>query len=279
MITEINNKFVRIAEARNIILQKVKKKKIFQFKITKKHENFGRRTLRKIGLNSSKDWFVTLHIRQYGWRGETIKNTNEKHRTPNPGNYIPAINEITSKGGNVILVGNNNYNFPKIKNFFNYANSSIKSEIMDIYLAANSKFCIGNSSGFFTIAQYFGTPVLLTDGPSHTDYFTLHERDIYLPRIIFKKNIDQKKVKINLRMFDYPLNSLYSDNHFERLNLDFRENTPEEIRQAVLEMLNRSVNSSSLQNKFKRDLNKILKKNNLIAFADLPDYFLKKHYL
>ena len=52
-------------------------------------------------------------------------------------------------------------------------------------------------------------------------------------------------------MFEYPLNSLYSDTHFIRRNLNFIENTSEEIRQATVEMLQRG-NNTKLQNKFKK---------------------------
>ena len=78
-------------------------------------------------------------------------------------------------------------------------------------------------------------------------------------------------------MFEYPLNSLYSDTHFIRRNLNFIENTSEEIRQATVEMLQRG-NNTKLQNKFKKKLNKVLKKNKQVAFANLPNHFLQHHF-
>ncbi len=276
-IIEMGNSFIRINEARNFVNQKIKKKQ-FKFKISKEHKIFGTKMLKNNGITvNDNEWFVTLHIRQYGWRGENKQNTNEKHRTPNPGNYIPAINEITERGGKVFLVGNNSFNFPKIKNFINYANSPIKSDKMDVYLAANSRFCIANLSGFWPIAKFFGTPVLLTDSPSHTNYLELDAKDMYLPRLIYQKKDYKKKNKLNLKMFEYPLNSLYSDTHFIRRNLNFIENTSEEIRQATVEMLQRG-NNTKLQNKFKKKLNKVLKKNKQVAFANLPNHFLQHHF-
>ena len=73
--------------------------------------------------------FVTLHIRQFGWRGETKQNTNENFRTPSVSNYIDTIKYLTQKKIKVILVGNNNYKFEKIKNFINYSNSKFKNNI------------------------------------------------------------------------------------------------------------------------------------------------------
>lgn len=273
VILELENKSVRIDEARNFINQKLNRKKPL-FKISKKHETIGNSFFKQIGFRST-DWFVTLHLRQFGWRGEKINNSKEFHRTPKPENYISAIKEISSLGGKVFLVGNNNFNFPRIKNFYNYSDSPFASYALDVYLAAKAKFCIANSSGFYPIAKYFGTPVLLTDGPSHTDYLNLTEEDMYLPRIIFNKKSNRKKLE--LKIFEYPLNSLYSDTHFKKLNLGYKENTPNDILQATVEMI-KKPKKSYLQKKFKKELLKVFKKYNYVPYANLPNAFLKKNY-
>lgn len=272
-LLEFEDNAVRIDEARNFINQRIKAKK-FKFRLTSKHEKIGNKNLRKIGIKNNKK-FVTLHIRQYGWRNETRKKSNEKHRTPNPENYLPAIKEIIRKGYKVILVGNNNYHFPKIKNFYNYADSTIKSDIMDVYLAAKAKFCVANSSGFYPISKIFGTPVLLVDAPSHTDYLHLDEQDMYLPRLFCKEGNNKKE--LNLKNFKYPLNSLYSDLHFKKLKMRFIENSPDELKDAVKEMFNKK-RESLLQKKFKRDLSNFFQKEKYLPYAKLPHTFLEKYY-
>jgi len=228
-----------------------------------------------------KDKFVTLHIRQLGWRGENLRNSSSLHRTPNSANYIEAIKFLTNKGIKVILVGNNKFSFPKIKNFINYSNSKFRSDFMDVYLAAKSIFCIANTSGYFCVAKYFGTPVLLADGPEHSDYLTLTTRDMYLPRL-FKKR-DGKVIPLR-DCFKYPLNSIYHTKKFEELSIDVIENNSRDIKEAVREMLYKPRRKplTKLQKKFVINFNKnstIYGSNfKLKAFANIPDFFLKQNY-
>ena len=161
--------------------------------------------------------FITLHIRQLGWRGENISNSTEIFRTPNVENYIQAIEYLTKLNFKVILVGNNNYKFKKIKNFINYANSKFKSDSMDIFLAAKSEFLIGNASGFYNAAMCFGTPVLFTDVSCYSNFFFLSKNDLFLPRLL--KRINSKKIIPIINCFDYPLNSIHHDNHLKNCQL------------------------------------------------------------
>ena len=97
---------------------------------------------------------------------------------------------ITKQGGWVIRVGDKSMsNLPKMKNVIDYANENIKSELMDIFLAAKSKFCVGTDSGYFRIPRFFGVPVLLTNTINHLIYYSLKSKDLYLPKLV-KRNSD-----------------------------------------------------------------------------------------
>ncbi|MBA1339401.1 MAG: hypothetical protein FD544_000252 [Pelagibacterales bacterium] len=268
-------------EALNHVEQKRFDKKPW-LKLKREHELEGSRELKKLKIKKNQ-WFVTMHIRQMGYKKEDNRNTSQLHRSPNPKNYIDAIKLITDRGGIVFLMGTNKYNFPKMKNFIIYSESKIKSELMDIFLAAKSKFSICNSSGFWTISKSFGTPVLLTDSACHTDYLNLSTNEMYLPRL-FKSKKNDKYVNL-VKSFSYPLNSLHHDTSFEKIGLEFIENTSQEISDAVQEMIHKHIlkkgpkKISKLQQKFKLKFNK--ENNNkhvcLKAFANLPESFLRKN--
>ena len=83
-------------------------------KLKKDHLKNGISILRKMGVKNNEK-FITLHIRQLGWRGENISNSTEIFRTPNVENYIQAIEYLTKLNFKVILVGNNNYKFKKLR--------------------------------------------------------------------------------------------------------------------------------------------------------------------
>ena len=195
-IIEFDKFALRLFEAKNLVEQRRKNNKGF-LKLKKDHLKNGISILRKMGVKNNEK-FITLHIRQLGWRGENISNSTEIFRTPNVENYIQAIEYLTKLNFKVILVGNNNYKFKKIKNFINYANSKFKSDSMDIFLAAKSEFLIGNASGFYNAAMCFGTPVLFTDVSCYSNFFFLSKNDLFLPRLL--KELTQKNYS-NYKLF------------------------------------------------------------------------------
>lgn len=283
MFLDLNHQTLRSEEAANYVeMNKKNSKPLFQLK--DHHKEFGLQKLNKIKIPKDA-WYVTLHLRETGYRGENLKNTKENHRNVNPMNYISAIKSIISAGGYVFRMGHpGSDKLPKIEGLFDYANSDIKSEVMDVFLAATCKFCIGSTSGYFRIPRYFGVPVLLADGPSHVDYLSLRSEDMYLPRL-FRNVKDNRTYKIS-EAFSYPLNSLFSDDHFKKFNLEVIENTAEDLKEATLEMIDKIVNKNrnfkneDIQNKFKQTVENVLftqTKRKITAFADSSLNFLKKN--
>tara|TARA_B100000035_G_scaffold315304_1_gene335065 strand:- start:1774 stop:3078 length:1305 start_codon:yes stop_codon:yes gene_type:complete len=281
-IIEFDKFALRLFEAKNLVEQRRKNNKGF-LKLKKDHLKNGISILRKMGVKNNEK-FITLHIRQLGWRGENISNSTEIFRTPNVENYIQAIEYLTKLNFKVILVGNNNYKFKKIKNFINYANSKFKSDSMDIFLAAKSEFLIGNASGFYNAAMCFGTPVLFTDVSCYSNFFFLSKNDLFLPRLL--KRINSKKIIPIINCFDYPLNSIHHDNHLKKLSITVEENSPSDITEAVKEMLKnilKKKKDSLVQKKFKKTFNNHFDKDKsknlkLKAIANIPSFFLKKYF-
>ena len=281
-IIEFDNFVLKMFEAKNLVEQRRKNDKGF-LSLKKDHLKNGIRTLRKLGVKNN-DKFITLHIRQLGWRGENISNSTEIFRTPNVENYIQAIEYLTKRNFKVILVGNNNYKFKRIKNFVNYADSEFKSDSMDIFLAAKSEFLIGNASGFYNAAMCFGTPVLLTDVSSYSNFFLLTKNDLFLPRLL--KRINSKKIIPIINCFNYPLNSIHNDSHLSKLSVTVEENTSNDITEAAKEMLKnlrKRKKESFVQKKFKKMFNTHFDKDKsknfkVKAIANIPTFFLKKHF-
>ena len=179
----------------------------------------------------------------------------------------------------MILVGNNNYKFKKIKNFINYANSKFKSDSMDIFLAAKSEFLIGNASGFYNAAMCFGTPVLFTDVSCYSNFFFLSKNDLFLPRLL--KRINSKKIIPIINCFDYPLNSIHHDNHLKKLSITVEENSPSDITEAVKKILKKILKKKKnrlVQKKFKKTFNNHFDKDKsknlkVKAIANIPSFF------
>ena len=280
-LLEFDHKAVRIDEAKNLVNQNMNIKNDSLLKLSSEDIKKGQEKMKKINVDKNK-WFIVLHIKERGYRENDFINYQDHHRTPKKRNYLDSIKYITSKGGIVFVVGHNtSYSFPPIKNLIDYRKSSIKSDFMDVFLASQAKFCIGNSSGYFCIAKYFSTPVLLVDGPSHTDFFQLDEGDIYLPRL-FKSKIDKKEINL-VEAFSYPLNSIYTDESFDKLKLEVIENTSEEIFNATKEMMVHCKDDtkfnqiSNLQKTFKEKFEDKNKVQNIKCLSRISNSFLEKN--
>ena len=253
------------------------------FKIKNNHKQEGLKQLEKFKLPKNA-WYVTLCVREPGYRGETSKNTKEKFRNADPLNYLSAIKSIIAAGGYVFRMGHpTDKKMPKMEGLIDYANSDYKSEFMDIFLAATCNFCIGNSSGYFRIPRFFSIPVLLADGPVHAEYFSLRKEDLYLPRI-FKSKDDNKFLKFE-DMFSMPYSLLANDDFYEEKKIEVIKNSPADINLATLEMIdkvnnNNEINNDKDQKLFKETIENCVFKQTQRqqkALADISQSFLKKN--
>ena len=78
--------------------------------------------------------------------GKDKKEGTQSHRNANPKNYIKLIKEIISRGGAVFRVGDSSMTpLPNINGLIDSPFSNLKSEFMDIFLAATSKFVVGTA--------------------------------------------------------------------------------------------------------------------------------------
>ena len=256
--------------ASNLTQSSLKKLNINQNLFSENNNLFdkGYENLKKIGIKSD-DWIVTLHMREPTYRGETYNNNKSSWRNVRVEDYIDCIKTIISKGGYVFRMGDKeSTKLPKIKGLIDYAHSDMKSEYMDVFLGAKSKFCIATSSGFYHIPMLFGKPILFTNSPMFIEYFGLRENHIYLPRLT------KNKTKNKLFSFSEFTNKKHAirtfQEHFDNHDIEIIPNTKEEIDEAVVEMLNLlKSKESNIQNESKNQLlfKDIVRKNSKNYYA------------
>tara|TARA_Y100000590_G_scaffold373595_1_gene437482 strand:- start:421 stop:1827 length:1407 start_codon:yes stop_codon:yes gene_type:complete len=276
------NKLLPWDVATNLITQETSKdNKIDEtFKFNQEEINKGRKILSKLGLPKNS-WYVTLHIRQPGFRDNFSKF--EDFRNSDPLTYIKAIKAIIKSGGFVILVGDKSMKkMPNISGLIDYAHSDEKNMFMDVFLAATCKFCLGTSSGFYAISMMFNIPVLVTNFLPIITYFSLTNKDMFLPKIL-KNKTNNSSLTIK-EMFD-PSISLLNGNHLKNNNIEFINNTEDDLEKATIEMLEKTIkknfdNKDKYLNQFKSIIERYSIKyggNKLIAYADTSINFLKKN--
>lgn len=254
------------------------------FCLDEKHRDIGRKELKNLGLPDDA-WYVTLHIREPGYRGETKENTTQNLRNANPLDYLSACKAITDAGGWVFRMGDPSMtSLPKMSQVFDYAHMEMRSEFMDVFLGATCRFLIGTASGFLDLPRYFGVPVMFTNCTHSAPYFNMVENDLYLPRL-FKYQKNDKYLSFEEYMSP-PISMFMSDKKILEEGLEWVVNTPKELEVATIEMLERTNNDvpslpdDDLQQRFKIVAEKCGQKyggHSVKAFAPMSHDFLHKH--
>ena len=135
-----------------------------------------------------------------------------------------------------------------------YASSNLRIDFMDIYLAAKCTFCISASSGFEGDPVIFRKPVVQIVVPL-LDAKTWSEQVLILTKHHFSK---RKKKKLTLpEIVISEIASCHTTKKFEDLGVELIENSPEEIKDIVVEIVERLEGKwksteldDKLQNKF-----------------------------
>lgn len=176
-------------------------------------------------------WFVGLHVRERGFYNDKEEYTC---RNATISNYLPLIREITSRGGWVVRLGDKSMTpLPPMERVVDYPHTRFKSDLMDMYLLSECRFYVGMSSGILDTAFLFQRPMLITNMTNMTFVYPRRPEDRGLPKHIYSKS---KKRFLSLREV---LNAPFESQHFHALGEDFEmiENTPEELRVAVVEFM------------------------------------------
>jgi len=194
----------------------------------------------KIGIPKNS-WFVCLHVRGSGFRDDGGRCD---YRNPNILNYIPAIKEITSRGGWVVRLGDNGMKpLPTMENVIDYPFTGYKSETMDLCLIQSCRFFIGTMSGPLDFARLAYKNILLTNMYNWHIFPSLIKDRGILQHVYSKRDKRYLSIKellsMDLKVKNFPLTStgFIDGTGFNDDNYVFTENNKEEISMAVLEYI------------------------------------------
>lgn len=228
-------------------------------------------------LNNKKipcENIVCLHVRDSGYKNDPGR---KPYRNSNINNYIELIKYLINKNYFVVRMGKrsaNTINFTD-KNFFDYTQSHINSDVMDLYLISKCKFFVATQSGILDTAHMFNKPILMTNMNEIFCSYPLKKND----RGIFK-TIRIKGQNTSLNLLDYIKMDYSKHNPIKEISeFDFEENSPEDLYDSIVEFENiyKGENYNLSENQLK--INKIIKSRfNNSLYKDLmnvPDPFNK----
>ncbi len=206
--------------------------------LTEKEKRTGRKNLRRLGLPDGA-WFVPLHVRESGFKADQGYGAVEQVLNGEIANYKDAIEAVVERGGWVIRIGDSRMKpLPPMRNVIDYALSAHKSDEMDLYILASGRFYIGTSSGPAYVPPLFGIPCVLTNwAPAGQRPF--NARDLYILKTYSAPQPGASGMR-PLKFAEFLAPPVgYAASSVEARSLTVVPNTPEEIREVVVEMLDR----------------------------------------
>lgn len=195
-------------------------------------ERQGRAALRRMGVPEGA-WFVCVHAREGGYapKDEFV----HAHRNSSIADMAPAIDAIVARGGWCIRMGDPTMvPMAPRDGLIDYALSPEKSPATDVFLCARARFFLGNTSGLSVLAGAFGVRSALVNMIPHAAALGVGADDIVIPKLLARSDGALLGfAEIHAReIANYRAAEL-----FQRDGITVIDNTPEEIRDLVLQML------------------------------------------
>ena len=187
--------------------------------------------LREMGIEQGRP-FVCLVARHGGEPDSTLRNRSIE-------DFESSVEALTQRGITVVRMGSKDS--PPLRSLsplvIDYANSEHKSELVDIYLLAHCHFIISTMSGPDAMALAFRRPALYIDIAHYSLCFTGSSLTTWTPAKIVRSN---NKLPLSLReVFNTGAGYFWKDSQFASAGLEVLRSTPDEIRNYVMEMMDR----------------------------------------
>jgi putative glycosyltransferase (TIGR04372 family) len=210
-------------------------------KFTAEEEERGKAELEAMGIPNGAP-FVCLMVRDSAYLTQLYKSVNNNYhsyRDSDIQNYVLAAEALAERGYYVIRMGAKVQDsiktaHPKI---IDYATNGMRNDFMDIYLGAKCLFCISTGTGLDAIPEMLRRPIVFVNfvplAYMHTfraDFLCITKKHILkgTQQALSLKEIFASEVGFCTTSSDYRLQGV-----------DLIENTPEEIRDVVVEMSER----------------------------------------
>lgn len=202
-------------------------------KLTEAERAAGRALLARLGVPEGA-WFVCVHSREGGYSpGDEHLHS---YRNSAIADYMPAMQAIIAAGGWCIRMGDPTMRpLPPMQGVIDYALSTEKSPAMDIFLCAECRFLLGNSSGLYILASGFGRPCALANQSPLSATYGLSVNDIAIPKLLHR---DGRPLPLGPLFASPPANYRYTW-QYEGEQLQVVDNSASEILALAEEMLER----------------------------------------
>lgn len=220
------------------------------YKLSNEENLKGKKILKDMGLSDNAK-FVCLNVRDSEFLKRKIMKLDldyHSYRNGNIDDFLLCCEELTKLDYYVIRMGvfTEKKIITKNKKIIDYSNSKYRSDFMDFYLGINCEFCITTGSGFDSIPYTFRKPLLYI-GIAPLGYLNASSKKfLFLPKHHYCIN---KKRNLSLNeIFGRNVGLALATNDYTKNGIVLKNNTPSEIWDATLDMINLIKNDFILNN-------------------------------
>jgi len=208
---------------------------------TKEEELLGLQALKELGMPGKKP-FICFHARDAAYlnvKYPKISWSYHDYRDSSIGNYVPVVEELVRRGYSAVRMGAVVKEKLGVTNsgIIDYAGNGQRTDFLDIYLGAKCEFFIASETGISIVPEIFRRPVV------YTNWTPLKRVSPWILNglVIFKKfySRQEKRPLTFFEIMDLEFGTPDTEDIFAKRNIDLIENTPEEIKDVVMEMEDR----------------------------------------
>ena len=245
---------------------------------TPREIELGNKTLREMGL-SEGDRFVCFIVRDAAYTKMAFPEKDmsyHDYRNCDVDDYILAAETLADRGLFVLRMGSIvakplRSSHPRV---IDYANSNFRSEFMDVFLGSRCEFCVSDGLGFYAIPAAFRRPnAYVNYSPFHM-FYSSRACDLGIA-----KTVSSLKTGKRLNLSQMGENGIAQFSHtsqYSDAGVSIDSNTPEEIRDLMLEMLDRiegkwkpQSGDDELQTKFWRKYSEVIGEQRTICHGEI----------
>ena len=209
--------------------------------LEERHQREGRARLAELGVPADAD-FICFHCREEGF--SPSDEALHSFRNCTVENYLPAVTELTRQGFWCIRMGDPSMRrLQPMDRMIDYAHLDARSDWMDVFLCASCRFFIGSASGLSEVASVFGRPCGMANQAPLSTVLKFGLDDVAIPKLLWTE--DSERYLGFREVFDSDVANFRFTAHFDERRIRLIENTPQDIRDLALEMLERSQGRAS----------------------------------
>ncbi|MDA3017590.1 MAG: TIGR04372 family glycosyltransferase [Actinomycetota bacterium] len=252
-------------------------------KFSKSEVQLGEDYLRSVGVKPGES-YICLVVRETAWAPpKTGPTSSGTLRSRSFEDFLPAAQALAELDVTVIKLGAAGTFQTAGTKIVDYANSDVKSELLDVYLPAHAKCVISTMSGPDAVALVGRVPVLYVDIAQYSLCFAGTSLVTWVPALLYSQKLG--RVMTMSEVFDSGAGRFLGSTAFEQAGIRVMQSSPEKISEYCIAFYKNlalpSYGTDELQRQYRNKFHTLLSRNSVAKLgplnSSLSEVFLKEN--